>query len=365
MRWDRVFRAAAISTALTWAAIALGTTAARAETPVPPHADATERLVETYKAKGLTDATVLVAKDGVPIFRASFGLANREWGIPNAPGAEFGIGSITKQFTALAILELAHDGKLSLDDPLSRFVQAAPPTWREITIRYLLTHTSGIPNHTSLPEWGEQTWIFRSPEDLIHFVRDRPLDFAPGVKFQYDNTGYVILGFIVQKASGQPLSDYLAAHVFTPLGMKHTGFVGDQVLPRRASGYEHDGARWLADLWMLPIRDSGAGGIYSTADDLLTWDQALYDPKRFGLTDLKPMFTDYGHGFGFGYVVATQEGHPVWWHNGHFAGFSSIIARYPNDKLTVVVLSNDEGAPVEHFSQDLAALYLGPLKQPR
>ena len=369
MRGRGIFRAAMLSTALSfamWAPAVLGAAQeTRAGVLAPVHAKAIERLIASYKAKGLTDANVLVARDGAPVLRTSFGLANREWAIPNAPDAEFWIGSMTKQFTALAVLQLAADGKLSLDDPISRFIPAAPPAWREITVRHLLTHTSGIPNHTSLPEWAEQTWMNRSPGDLIRFVQDRPLDFAPGTKFQYDNTGYVILGFIVQRASGQSLSDYLSAHVFAPLGMKHTGFVGDEALPRRASGYEREGGRWLADLWVSPIRDSGAGGLYSTADDLLTWDKALDDPKRLGLTDLKPMFTDYGHGYGLGYVVSNQDGHPVWWHNGHVAGFSSIIARYPEDRVTIIVLSNDEGAPVEHFSQDLAALYLGPPRPPR
>jgi CubicO group peptidase (beta-lactamase class C family) len=331
----------------------------RAATLAAGETAAAERALDSYRAKGLTDGVVLVARNGVPVFRKAFGQANREWGIPNAPDVEFWIGSITKQFTALAILQLAEDGKLSLDDPITKFVEIAPPAWQGITIRHLLSHTSGIPNHTSLPEWGAQTWVERSPEDLIRFIRDRPLDFAPGAKFQYDNTGYVILGFIVQKVSGQPLSGYLSAHVFDPLGMKHTGFVGGQVLPRRASGYDQDGTRWLADLWAPAIKDSGAGGIYSTADDLLTWDQALNTPTRLGLKDLKPMFTDYGHGFGFGYVIADENGHSRWWHNGHVAGFGSIIARYPRDGLTVIVLSNDGGAPVERFSQDLAQVYLG------
>ena len=365
MRWRRRCSAAVFSAALWWTAGAALAATPDARAPAPVQASAVRRLIASYQAKGLTDANVLVARGGAPAFRASFGQANREWDIADTPGAAFWIGSMTKQFTALAILQLAEDGKLSLDDPISRFVQAAPPAWRQITLRHLLTHTSGIPNHTSLPEWAEQTWMNRSPEDLIGFVRDRPLDFAPGTKFQYDNTGYVILGFIVQKASGQSLGDYLKAHVFTPLGMTHTGFVGDQVLPRRASGYERQGTQWLADLWVSPIRESGAGGLYSTTGDLLKWDQALYDPKRLGLTDLKPMFADYGHGYGFGFVIAVQDGHPVWRHNGHVAGFSSIIARYPEDRLTIIVLCNDEGAPVEPFAHDLAALYLGALKPPR
>jgi CubicO group peptidase (beta-lactamase class C family) len=357
MRWGQGVCAALFSAALMGAPAALG---AASGSSVP--ASAIERLIASYRAKGLTDADVLVAKGGTPVFRASYGLANREWGIPNAPDVEFWIGSIGKQFTALAVLQLAQAGKLSLDAPISNYIEMAPAAWRDITVRHLLTHTSGIPDHNSLPEWSAQTWVDRNPEDLIRFLRDRPLDFPPGSKFQYDNAGYVVLGVIVQRVSGQSLSDYLSAHVFVPLGMKHTGFVGDRVLPRRASGYERQAERWAADLWVSPIHDSGAGAIYSTTDDLLAWDQALYDPKRLGLTDLKPMFTDYGHGYGFGYVIDKQDGHPLWWHNGHVAGFSSILARYPEDRLTIIVLSNDDGAPIGLLSQDIAGLFLGSSK---
>jgi D-alanyl-D-alanine carboxypeptidase len=361
----RRFRTVTSVSLIAVACILATAAVSREKAPARAEMAAAERVLEDYQAKGLSDGVVLVARNGVPILRKAFGLANREWGIPNAPDAEFWIGSITKQFTAVAILQLAEDGRLSLDDPISKFIEAAPPTWRGITVRQLLTHTSGIPNHTSLPEWGAQTWVEHSPEDLVRFVRDRPLDFVPGTKFQYDNTGYVLLGLIVQKAGGQSLSDYLSAHVFTPLRMKHSGFVGDQVVPRRASGYEHEGARWLANLWVSAIKDSGAGGIYSTMDDLLIWDQALNDPKRLGLADLKPMFTDHGHGYGFGYVIATQGRHPRWWHNGDVAGFHSIIARYPEDRLTIIVLSNDGDAPVGRFSQDLAEVYLRHSEQLR
>ena len=326
-----------------------------------------ETLVNSYNTKGLDieDATVLVAKDGAPVFRGSFGLANREWGIKSEPDVEYRIGSITKQFVAAAILQLVEAQKLSLDDHISKFIANTPPTWREITIRHLLTHTSGIPNFTALPEFDGRTWLYKSAEDVVGLVHDRPLDAAPGASFNYDNTGYVILGLVVQKVSGRSLGDYLSSHIFTPLGMSHTGFVSDQVLPHRATGYVHEGTAWLDTGWMSNVIESGAGGLYSTVDDLLRWDQALYDPKLLGLADLKPMFTDYGHGFGFGYVIGSEGGHRVWWHNGHTDGFGGIMARYPDDKLTIIVLSNDDGAHVEALSRDLAAMLLKAPKPPQ
>jgi D-alanyl-D-alanine carboxypeptidase len=334
---------------------ALPASLARAAGLDPARTAAIERLLQSYRDKGLTDGTVLVAQNGVPVFRKAFGLADREHGAADTPATVFRIGSINKQFTALAILQLAAKGKLSLDDPISRFIGAAPPAWRAVTIRHLLTHTSGIPNHTSIPEWGAQNWLNRSPEDLVAWMRDRPLEAEPGARFQYDNTGYVILGLIVQRASGQALGAYLTAHVFAPLGMRHTGFVSEQPVPGRATGYVREGTAWHATEWMSAIRESGAGGMYSTLDDLLRWDRALNDPRRLSLTDLAPMFADYGHGFGLGYVVGKENGRRVWWHNGHVDGFSAVIARYPDDRLTVIVLSNDDAAPVEKLSRELAA----------
>jgi D-alanyl-D-alanine carboxypeptidase len=334
--------------------------AARAAVLEPGAPGAVERVLDSYRAKGVSDGVVLIARNGVPVFRKAFGLANREWGIANTPDTEFRIGSITKQFTALAILQLAEDRKLSLDDPISKFIDGAPPTWRDVTVRHLLTHTSGIPDFAAMPE--TETWTDRSSEDLVRLVRDRPLEAAPGARFQYDNAGYVLLGAIVRKASGQALGDYLRMHLFTPLGMQHTGFVSNQIVARRASGYTKDGAAWLAAGWLSQVRESGAGALYSTVDDLLVWDQALYDPKRVGLADLKAMFTDYGHGYGFGYVIDTQDGHTRWWHNGHTEGFSSIIARYPADRLTIIILSNDDGARIEPLSHELADAYLKRLQ---
>jgi D-alanyl-D-alanine carboxypeptidase len=319
-----------------------------------------EALIQSYGAKGLDveDATVLVARDGVPVFRGSVGLANREWGIKSDPEVAYRVGSITKQFVAAAILQLAAAQKLSLDDPISKFVSDSPPAWRMVTIRHLLAHTSGIANFTALPEFDGRTWMYKTGGDVVGLVRDRPLEGVPGAVFSYDNTGYVILGLIVEKASGKTLGDYLSAHIFSPLGMRHTGFVSDQVLPHRATGYIFEGSVWNDTPWMSNVIESGAGGLYSTVDDLLRWDQALYDPKRLQLADLNPMFTDYGHGFGFGYVVGSEGGHRVWWHNGHIGGFGAMLARYPDDRLTIIILSNDDDAHVEALSRDLAALLL-------
>jgi D-alanyl-D-alanine carboxypeptidase len=333
----------------------LGASRAFAADTAPPSPKA---VIDSYATRGLSDGVVLVARDGKPLFRQGFGFANREWNIASDPDAEFRIGSVTKQFTAAAILLLVQDGKLSLDAPIGSFYENLPPAWRPITVRHLLLHTSGIPNFTAIPGIAGPDWMGKKVEYVIDAVRGLPLEGVPGAKFSYDNTGYVILGGVVAKASGQSLGAVLKARVFAPLGMAHTGFVSDEVLPRRASGYTRDGDRWLNAGWMSNVIESGAGAIYSTLDDLLKWDRALYDATILRPDALKQMFTDYGHGFGFGYVIDVKDGHRVWWHNGHIDGFSAILARYPDDRLTVIILSNDDAAPVEKLSHDLAALYL-------
>ena len=362
-----MFRRLGLVGAAAWAASAACALPApvktRAAAQTQMQGQEVRRVVDGLRAKGLTDGVVVIAKDGAPVFRYAFGLANREWSIASTPDAEYRIGSITKQFTAFAILRLARDGKLSLDDPISRFITDAPPAWRPITIRHLLTHTSGIPNFTALP--GPMSAVNQTPEDIIRAVRDLPLDAPPGTKFLYDNTGYVLLGRIVHAASGQSLGDYLSARVFAPLGMTHTGFVSDRLVPQRAYGYAREGGAWVATGWNSNVRESGAGALYSTAADLLKWDRALGDPKRLGLDDLSPMFTDYGHGYGLGYVIGAQAGHPVQWHNGHVDGFSALLARYPKDRLTIIVLSNDDGVPVERMCPDIAAAWFGSEKPAR
>src|SRR5579863_839059 len=198
-----------------------------------------EALIEPIVQADQFSGTVLVAKNGVPVFRKACGLANREWGIPNTPDTKFRIGSNTKQFTATAILQLAEAGKLSVDDPVSKYYSDGPATWKGITIKHLLTHTSGIPSYTAIPHFfSGDARLDRTPEEIIKLTQDKPLEFEPGSKFSYDNSGYIILGYIIEKISGEHYADYVQHHVFDPLGMKSTGYdVSETIIPKRASGY--------------------------------------------------------------------------------------------------------------------------------
>ena len=320
-----------------------------------------EGLIAAWRVKGFVDGAVLVARDGHPVFRGAYGFADRARAEPSRVDSAFRVGSITKSFTAAAILMLAQDGRLTLDDPIRRTFPEAPAAWDEITLRHLLTHTSGIVNFTSLSDWEERHWVGKSVEDVIALVRDRPLESLPGRKVAYDNTGYVLLGGVVARVSGRPLGKVLGSRIFTPFGLRHTGFVSDRGPPGRASGAIREGSAWRYAGWMSNIRESGAGALYSTVDDLLKWDRALHGGGLLSRASQSLMFADQGGGFGLGWVIAVQGGHRVWWHNGHVEGYGAMIARYPDDRLTIIILSNDDDAPVEGLSRDIAASWLGKL----
>ena len=322
-----------------------------------------EALIAPFVDGDQFSGSVLVARSGVPVFRQAFGLANREWDVPNTPNTKFRIGSITKQFTATAILQLAEAGKLSVDDPVSKYYAESPPAWNGITIRHLLTHTSGIPSFTSIPQFfDQQARLDRTPEEIIKLTRDKPLDFAPGSKYSYDNTGYVILGYIIEKVSGERYADYIQHHIFDALGMKSSGYdVSETLIPKRAAGYSRDKDHYTNARYISMTEPYAAGSLYTTVDDMLTWDQAIYAAKLLSPASLQAMFTDYGHGYGFGWVIDKQYGHPRNVHAGGVNGFITRFDRFPEDKLTVVVFSNEDSASAAlvRISDGLAAIYLG------
>jgi CubicO group peptidase (beta-lactamase class C family) len=326
------------------------------------YARGADGVIKAYVGPDVFSGAVLVAKDGKPVFRRAYGLADREWNVANTPETRFRLGSITKQFTATAILQLAEQGKLSVDDPISKYYPAAPAAWAPITLKHLLTHTSGIPSYTAIPGFFAQlARLDKTPDEIIALTRDKPLDFPPGSKYAYDNTGYVLLGYVVEKVSGQPYAAYLQDHIFTPLGMKDTGYdVSDTILPRRASGYSVAGGKARNAAFLSMSLPYAAGSLYSTVDDLLIWDQALHAGKAIKPASVAAMFTDYGFNYGFGQGLGPQNGHMTWGHGGGINGFATQLNRLPNDGLTVIVLGNIEQAPSGRIAQKLADLYFDP-----
>ena len=197
-----------------------------------------DQVVQSYVSDKKFMGSVLVARGGEVLLSKGYGSANLEWNIPNSPATKFRLGSVTKQFTAASILLLEERGKLKTDDPVKKFMPDAPAAWDKVTIFHLLTHTSGIPSFTGFPDYASQEPFATTPEKLVARFRDKPLDFQPGEKWSYSNSGYVLLGYLIEKVSGESYEKFVQENIFGPLGMKDSGYDSNSaIIPRRAAGY--------------------------------------------------------------------------------------------------------------------------------
>lgn len=301
---------------------------------------------------------VLVAVDGHPVFREAYGFANRDWDIPNAPDTKFRIGSVTKQFTAAAILLLEQDGELKVSDPVGRHLPDVPKAWADVTLLQLMSHTGGIPEHSPAAFPGGLAANV-TPARTIALVKDKPLGFTPGEQHRYSNTGYVLLGMVVEEVGRPGYAKFLQKRIFDPLGMRDTGVERPrQVLPNRATGYVREDGRpaapHLSMSWPF-----AAGAMYSTADDLLKWDQALADGRLLGPAARKTRVTAVKDGYACGVVAGKLHGRPTVWHNGRLPGSRAYLLRLPDAGLCVVVLTNHDWCRPEPIGDALAAIALG------
>ncbi len=300
---------------------------------------------------------VLIARDGKVLVRRGYGLANREHNVPNAPETRFRLGSITKQFTAMAVLILQEQGKLDVREKVKKYLADAPGAWDEVTVHHLLTHTSGIPSFTDFPDYLETMTQHMTAEELVARFRDKPLEFPPGTRFKYSNSGYVLLGRLIEKVSGESYEGFLRRQIFTPLKMKDTGFDNPiAVIPHRAAGYARRGPFVVNALYIDMSIPHAAGALYSTVDDLYLWDQALDGETLIPRKSLDAMFTPEKDGYGYGWAIGRSFGRRMVGHGGGINGFATDIRRFPDDKVCVIVLSNLETAPVAEIGDDLAAI---------
>ncbi|HEY2014790.1 MAG TPA: serine hydrolase [Bryobacteraceae bacterium] len=315
-----------------------------------------DQIVQSYVSAKTFMGSVLVARGGEVLLNKGYGSANLEWNVPNSPATKFRLGSVTKQFTAACILLLEERGKLKVDDPVKKYMPDAPAAWDKITIFHVLTHTSGIPNFTNFPEYSKEEPFPTTPEKLVARFRDKPLDFAPGEKWSYSNSGYVLLGYLIEKVSGQTYEAFLKENIFTPLGMKDTGYDSNsEIIPRRAAGYAagKNGAVNAGFVHMsIPF---SAGALYSTTEDLLRWEQGLFGGKVLSAASLQKMTTPFKDNYAMGLSVRTAGGHKVIDHGGGIEGFNTHLAYYPEDKVTVVVLGNLNGPAPSDIAGKLGA----------
>lgn len=319
-----------------------------------------DQVVQSYAANKQFMGTALAARGNEVIFSKGYGSANLEWSIPNAPNTKFRLGSVTKQFTAAAILLLEEQGKLKIDDPVKNYIPNAPAAWDKITIFNLLTHTSGIPNFTSFPDFLTYTRLSTTAEKNMEHFMDKPLDFPPGEKWSYSNSGYIVLQYLIEKVSGKSYEAFLQEHIFTPLGMKDSGYDSNTALiSHRASGYQTAPGGYSNAPFADMTTPGGAGGLYSTTEDLLKWTQGLFGGKLLSAASLTKMTTPFKSDYAFGLGVRTVNGRKVIDHNGGIQGFTTHLSYYPDDKLTVVVLNNAGSPATDAIAEQLATLAHG------
>lgn len=312
--------------------------------------------------------SILVAREGSPVISKGYGMANYELNVPNTPQTVFRIGSLTKQFTATAFMQLQEHGKLNVNDPICRYMENCPAAWQAITIRHLLTNTSGIPNYTRFPSFWSNTSLqpFTSTR-FVEVFRDKPLEFAPGEKFAYSNSGYHLLGLIIERASGKSYAEFLRENIFMPLGMKNSGYDDTRsLIANRAGGYRWAGKSFTnADYINMAIPYS-AGSLYSTTEDLLLWDKALYTDKILSRKSLDEMFTPFKGEYAYGWDVSKKLNRQTIWHDGGINGFLTEFIRFPTERVSVIVFSNSENAPTAKIATHLAAIALGePYQLPK
>ncbi len=350
-----VRRAAALA-ALLLAAVA----SCAAQTQSPEWAAQVDDYLGGLVKQNRFSGAVLVARDGRVLLSKGYGFANLELEVPNTPQTRFRLGSITKQFTAAAIMLLQERGLLNVQDSVCKYVENCPAVWQPVTIHNLLTHTSGIPNLTAFPDYQKTMALPTTLPETIARFRDKPLEFKPGERFDYSNSGYILLGHIVEKVSGKTYDAYLRESFFAPLGMNDTGVeVPGEIIKRRASGYRF-GPNGLSNAPYLDMTiPHAAGALYSTVEDLYRWDQGLFGGKLISQKSLDAMLTAVKNFYGYGIGVDTQFMLGRVAHGGGINGFNTYMARFPQERAVVVVLSNIEnGTPTPQIETRLARLAL-------
>ena len=346
---------------LTGLAVALMCSlAAAAAAPTPASAERMDQVAKFYVDTRQFMGAVLVAHGDHVLFSKAYGSANLEWEIPNTVDAKFRIGSVTKQFTAAAILLLAERGKLALHDPIGKYYAEAPAAWNAITLHHLLTHTSGIPNFTSFPDYDDTEPLPTTPADIVERFRDKPLEFTPGAQMRYSNSGYALLGVVVEKASGLGYAQFLDANIFEPLGMKASCYESNiALLPRRAAGYT-PGPNGIGNASYVHMSvPYSAGALYSTVADLHRWTRGLFANKVISAASLAKMLTPAKDDYALGVAVSSTDIGRVVQHGGGINGFNSQLAYYPDSQVTVVALSNLNGGGASAIAQKLGQLAHG------
>ncbi|HUQ87978.1 MAG TPA: serine hydrolase [Vicinamibacterales bacterium] len=319
-----------------------------------------EQVIQSHVSAGTFMGTVLVARDGAVVLDKAYGMANLELDVANTTTTKFRLGSVTKQFTAASILLLEERGKLNVNDKVKAYLPDAPMAWDRITVFNLLTHTSGIPNFTALADYDTIKLSSRTAASAVTAIRDKTLDFGPGEKMSYSNSGYVVLGAIIEKVSGQSYEKFVQENIFTPLGMKDSGYDSNSaIIKRRASGYIKTPGGYANAGYIDMSIPHAAGALYSTTGDLLKWEQALFAGKVVSKVSLDRMITPFKNDYALGVTSTLDKGRRVIAHSGGIDGFNTYLAYYPETKTVIVALSNVNGPVPGAIAAQLGALMHG------
>jgi D-alanyl-D-alanine carboxypeptidase len=324
-------------------------------------------MAEIYKP-GEPGAAIIVRKDGRNVLRKGYGLADLELGVPIGPDMVFRLGSITKQFTAVSILMLVQDGQLKLQDEITNFLPDYPTQGRRITVEHLLTHTSGIQSYTDLPEWLPLWRNDMALAELIGLFKDKPLQFEPGAQWSYNNSGYILLGAIIEKVSGRTYEQFVNERIFKPLGMANSYYgSAERIIPRRVPGYQQGRGGFVNAPYLSMTQPYAAGSLLSTVDDLAVWSDAVFSGKLVKKEWLAKAFTPYvlaggeSTGYGYGWFVADFAGHRSIEHGGGINGFTTYEMTFPEDRVFIAILTNSaiRGREPEPRAVKIAWLALG------
>jgi len=346
-------------------ALAIDQTTSQTTNQTTDQTDAVGNYIRAEMAEQRIPGVALLVSRGGHVIRAQgYGLANVELQVPVKPETIFQSGSVGKQFTATAVMMLVEEGKIGLEDPLTKYFPDAPALWKQVTIRELLSHTAGF---TDYPEGFDMRKDYTESEQL-KMVESIPLEFPPATSWSYSNLGYLTLGILIHKVTGEFYGDFLEERIFRPLDMRTTRLMSEaDIVPNRSAGYRLVKGELKNQEWVSPtVNTTADGSLYFSIMDLAKWDAALYTEKLLKRSSLEQMWTvaklgngqpNSGH-YGFGWFVETKNGRRVVEHEGAWQGFETQISRYVDDQLTVVVLTNLDEAQPEAFADRVAEMYL-------
>lgn len=330
----------------------------------PSVASVTDYVSAEMQRQHIPGLSLLVVKDGNIVVAQGFGLANVELQVPVKPETVFQSGSVGKQFTATAVMMLVEEGKVGLDDPLTKYFPDGPERWKQVTVRELLSHTAGFGDYPDDFDYSKD----QTEDQELKMVEGIPLAFAPGTKWKYSNMGYLTLGVLIHRATGKFYGDFLQQRIFQPLGMQTTRIISEaDIVPNRAAGYRLVKGQLKNQEWVAPtINTTADGSLYFSILDLAKWDAALYTEKLLKRSSLELMWTavklnngqpNKGH-YGFGWIIDDRHGHRCIHHDGAWQGFETAIDRYVDDHLTVVALANLKDSDPGKITQHVAEMFL-------